>query len=227
MEDLFRSYVEDGTIEIGTKSAVEILTEYRAVIQDFIDTHTELRHIPDHRAGLFQRAQNEAIHGDLNIAVTLCALWIEHTVNGSLVAALERSGYDSETVISLIRDMNLRNKITVLWKIVGLAPLQEEHIRLVDQITQARNAFVHYKWRPRDDAEYEGERSRLREAVVRSYDLKEAFAQADSVLHWNGREEEIMAVYHADMTLYLAEVGRFTRPESPQEESASNRAPSS
>src|SRR3984885_10887760 len=95
-EKLFRSYIEDGTIEIGEKSARQILDEYMVIMEDFVEAKTEVIHIPDHRANLLQRAQDEAINGDPNIAIVFCALWVEHTLNGSLIAALERKGYESE-----------------------------------------------------------------------------------------------------------------------------------
>lgn len=218
-ELFFRSYVEDGTIEVGSRSPAEIIQEYKVIISDFADRSGEIRRIPDHRTELFQRAQDEA---NAEIAVTLCALWVEHTVNGSLVAALERGGYDSQEITSLIRDLTFRNKVTVLWKLVGLTPLQEEHLSLIEQIMQARNAFVHYKWRPRDDSEYESELSRLDDAVSRSQILKEAFDRADNILHWNGRQEEIIEAYRQDVARQIKAVGPFSSPEPPSEESASD-----
>lgn len=226
-EKLFRSYIEDGTIEVGGKSTPEILDEYMVIMQSYVDSNTQIIHIPDHRADLFQRAHDEAINGDPNIAVTFCALWIEHTVNGSLIAALEIQGYESEEVVALIRDANFRNKVTVLWRLASLIPLEEDLIRLADQIMQARNAFVHYKWRARDDADYESEKSRLRDVVGRSRDLNAAFERANNLLHWNGREDEIIAAYRQNVIQHIAEVGPFAWQAPPPEESASNPSPSS
>jgi hypothetical protein len=145
-EALFRSFIEDGSIVIEDQSLDEILLEYKALMAHMQTAEQEFHRIPDHRSILWKRANSEHSEGTPEMAITLYALWIEHSVNGSLVSALQRKGYDLEIIDLIIREVNLRAKITKLWHIAGLDPLEDADVTLVGQIAEARIAFVHYKW---------------------------------------------------------------------------------
>jgi hypothetical protein len=152
VEGVFRSFIEDGSIIIGDQSPDEIILECKALAAHMLASNTELRRITDHRSILWLRAKDEYVNGSPEIAITFYALWIEHVVNGNLIAGLQRKGYGLDTINPLIRELKLRTKITALWHIAGFEPLSEADISLIDQVSQTRNAFVHYKWSSYDEA---------------------------------------------------------------------------
>ncbi len=220
LEYVFRSYVEDGSIEINEKPSEQIINEYKSITQELIAGEVELRHTSDHRQHLLERAEAEAGSGSAEIAVTLYALWIEHTVNGNLIYGLQRKGYDLETINPLIRELRLRTKITALWHIAGFEPLAGEDVALIDQISGARNAFVHYKWPGNAELAYESAKEQLKNIVDRSRGLETVFSSRENALFWNGRKDEILNFYREDIKRHAREVGPFVFGRATPENSA-------
>lgn len=186
--------MESGLVEIGDKSLDEIMEDWAAVV---IATPGEYFHtVIDHRDGLLERAGGEADGGHLELAVTFYALWIEHTVNASLISGFSRRGYGSQVIDPLIRELRLQTKITALWSIAGFRQLSEDDLQLVERISQARKSFVHYKWRVYDDSTTDSMKAQLREIVDRAERLESAFNDSTSVTYWNNREDEIISGFH-------------------------------
>src|SRR5436190_636051 len=52
---------------------------------------------------------------------------------------------DDDAVI-IIRKLAIREKLTALWRVLGLQPINPEVIRIATVIEEFRNAFVHFKW---------------------------------------------------------------------------------
>jgi hypothetical protein len=200
IEELFFNAVESGIIQISDKAPQEILDEFKVYLDEFkLNIHDMnqrgedgLRMIIDHRSTLLSYADREVRDGNGEVAVVFYALWIEHTVNGCLIRGLERKGYGPEVINPLIRELNLRTKITALWNIAGFPPLADENIRTIDQIAQARNGFVHYKYPGYAESIRGSMNEGLKRAIERSHDLDTAFNAAMNALYWNGREDEIM-----------------------------------
>ena len=226
VECVFRSVIEDGSIIIGDQSPDEIILEYKALAAHMLATETELRHAADHRSILWQRAKNEYVNGSPEIAITFCALWVEHVVNGNLVAGLQRKGYSLDIINPLIRELKLRTKITALWHIAEFEPLSDADISLIDQISQARNAFVHYKWSGYNDAMVRSNREQLIKLLERAQGLGAVFASRENSLFWNGREDEIINFYREDVRRHAEEVGPFTFTSPDREDSAESPPPS-
>lgn len=215
---LFRTCVEDGEIEIGDRPVHEIIDGYKAYERRMQDQGgARFAFTIDHTQTLLDRAEDEADRGHVEIAIMFCALWIEHTVNGNLMIGLRRKGYDSEIVNLLIREVRLQMKITVLWQIAGFRQLSDSDVRLIEQISQARNSFVHYKWSGYDEATQVSMRGQLELIMERSRNLKATFDSAMNALYWDGREEEIMSVFLADLVLHAEEVGPFVFGDTPAE----------
>ena len=174
---------------------------------------------------LLNRAEDEANSGHAEIAIMFYALWIEHTVNGNLMIGLQRKGYDSEIVNLLIREVKLQVKITVLWQIAGFPQLSDSEARLIEQISQARNSFVHYKWPGYDEAAHVSKSGQLGMIMARSRHLKATFDSAMDASYWNGREEEVMSAFLADLMLHAEEVGPFVFGNTPAEDPEAPSSP--
>jgi hypothetical protein len=198
-EAIFRSFIEDGSIIIGDQPPDEIILEYKAHLAMMLAEDTELHHVPDHRSTLWRRAENEYDNGDPQIAVTLYALWIEHVVNGNLMAGFQRKGYDPDVINLLIRRLNIEEKTTKLWRAAGFEPLSSADASLISQIMEARNAFVHYKWRGYDETSDRSRREQLITLLERARVLGDVFHLRENSLLWNGREDEIINFHREDL----------------------------
>jgi hypothetical protein len=192
-EVVFRSYIENGAIEIGTRSADEIIGEFREVISDDVaQPDFEWRPIFDHRAKLLERAAAEATDGDANIAATLYATWLEHFVNGILALTFLRRGYNESTITPLLRELRLPTKASALWEIAGLHPIGDQNLRLIEQLLAFRNSFVHYKWKVVPEADEKRSRDQLRSTLSQMDAFTELLLRIESEELWSGREDEII-----------------------------------
>jgi|ERR1022692_3965 hypothetical protein len=199
LEDVFKSHVEDGYVEVSNRKPEDIVLEFERQIKKLIDEGIGWRSVIDHTPNLLRRAEREIENESFEIAATFYALWIEHTVNGYLISALLRKGYDSEVATPLIRELRIKTKITALWKLVGYPDFTDDDIKTIEQVTQARNAYVHYKWPAHDEATADNLRDQLRSHVAQARNLEAAFKKAADALLWNGRKDEIIGFFHEHM----------------------------
>jgi hypothetical protein len=220
MEALFRSFIEDGSIIIEDQSPDDIILEYKALLALMLAEETRLQRIPDHQSTLWRRAESEYVNGALEIAVTLYALWIEHVVNNDVMIGLQRKGYDPEIIDLLIRRINIEEKAVKLWCAAGFEPLSGPDISLIGQITEARNAFVHYKWKGYDEATDRSNREQLVALLERAHVLIDVFRSRENALLWNGREDEIINFYRKDIRRNAEDIGPLTFGSQNGEESA-------
>jgi hypothetical protein len=96
-----------------------------------------------------------------------------------------------------------------MWRISGLDPLEDADVILIGQIMEARNGFVHYKWTGHDEVADESNRERLAALLDRARTLENSFSSRENSLLWNGREEEIINFYRADIVRHFKEFGPF------------------
>lgn len=201
-DKIFRSFVENGIIEVGNRSPSEIIEDFKeAVLEAAEEDPGWPALVVDHRDLLLENAKRAAESGSLEIAITFYALWIEHTVNGNLINGLRRKGYDAEVVDLLLRKLDLETKFTVLWRVAGFRRLSSDNLRLIKHISEARNAFVHYKWRSYDNATTTASESmevRLRTIVERAESLVTVFNEAISAAYWNNRDDEVIGSFYRD-----------------------------
>jgi hypothetical protein len=192
LEAIFRSCIEAGLVQIEEKSPSEIVNEFKDLMHQAIASGRDISLITDHRDELLERAKREASGGNLNVAVTFYALWIEHAVNGILIDGLRRKGYDKTVIDPLIRELKLSTKLTALWQVAEIPQIPDDDLRLINEISQFRNSFVHYKWRVLDEADEQSTRNRLKEIVERAGSLPTTFNAVTKGAFWNNREEEII-----------------------------------
>ena len=73
-------------------------------------------------------------------------LWIEHRVNMIARVMLRRRGVPDDDAVTIIRKLSIREKLTALWRVLGLRTVDSEVIQIASVIEEFRNAFVHFKW---------------------------------------------------------------------------------
>jgi hypothetical protein len=107
----------------------------------------------DHRPGLLEKARSFAEHGDIEIAALFYATWVEHWANNLIQNVLRRRQLDARVCEQIVRDTNLKPKLSWLLQLLGLLPLADEDRAACEKIAEFRNGFVHYKWKSKSGDE--------------------------------------------------------------------------
>ena len=123
--------------------------------------------ITDHRESILREARKFSKVKKSELALLLYATWIEHFVNSLVEGASRKKGLQQDEIPDLIRDIPLKGKISWLLRLLELPPMALSKRKQIDQPTQTRNSFVHYKWRPKnlDDRSDTEQLERLVEAT--------------------------------------------------------------
>lgn len=197
-------------IEIEGKTPAEIFTEFEGLVNPSSGNARELVGVRDYREDLLTRAKAEADAGNSWIAITLYAILIEHMINATLERVFDRRKYDTEVIKPLLRELRLQTKTTALRAIAGLPPISQDDLKLLDQIIQFRNSFVHYKWISYVEEDKERERDRqLNDIAERAEGLVSTLQAMDSTAFWNDRESEIIEYIHQEVERRWNERGAF------------------
>jgi hypothetical protein len=193
LEVFFRSFVEDGEIEIGVRSSQDIFRQFEAIANEIVEGDDIPFHASiDHRDGLLDRAIGEAAAGHAEMSATLYAIWIEHFVNGIISRMFERRGHGDDVALPFIKELRLVSKVTALWRLLGLPALSEDEIKVMNRIIEFRNAFVHYKWSAKEAQAVDDRRAQVQSAINEAPRLISALQAAESFTYWNGRESELI-----------------------------------
>lgn len=212
-ESYFRSYIEDGSIPIANRSVSEIMSDFDAAIAELLEESEsdgiKIHATLDYRATILERAATEASNGSPQIAITLYATWLEHFFNGIINLSMIRRSYSPKSITSLLRELRIPTKATALWEICELPPLRENHIKLMERVLNARNAFVHYKWAPAPEEELDSRDERVREALTEVADLVELLLAIEEAEIWEGRKEELISAYYERIRENEREIGPF------------------
>lgn len=110
------------------------------------------------------------------------ATYFEHRLNWLIVQICEAKRIDEPTIKQLLREANIRAKCTWVMVLLGHEPLAKEKLKAIDEISEVRNAFVHYKWPAESGDASSSQRSREQNLIK----LK----KADSVVRYLRRFEE-------------------------------------
>jgi hypothetical protein len=100
----------------------------------------------DHTPKLLNAAVAAENDHDLELCSLFYMLWIEHRVNLIARVMLRRRAVPDEDAVTIIRKLSTREKMTALWRVLGLHTTAPEVVRTVTAIEEFRNAFVHFKW---------------------------------------------------------------------------------
>jgi len=120
--------------------------EYIAsVVLEHLDVVDSLQHSSRIDDQLIETAREAALAGKIPVVVILIATTLEHIINLFYRETLEKGfGLSSDEATEAIRS-NFQTKLGWLMQIVSENGLSDELRKRVKQITDLRNAFVHYK----------------------------------------------------------------------------------
>jgi hypothetical protein len=142
------------------------------------------------------------------------------------MVGFQRKGYDPDVINLLIRRLNIEEKTTKLWRAAGFGPLSSEDASLISQIMEARNSFVHYKWKGYDETSDRSRREQLITLLERARALGDIFHSRENSLLWNGREDEIIDFHREDLRRHAEEAGPFILGSTDGEGAAESPRPS-
>jgi hypothetical protein len=163
---LFAGDVRKGEFAVEGEDDVATRKRFCAhVRRSFVEE--QLHVVLDHRDAIATQAKALVDERRPLASLILYATWVEHWLNAVLVTHAIRRGLSPDQSEQIVRDAQLRAKITWLLQLAGLPPLEDEHRKAIVALTDLRNAYVHYKWSGRTPEELAQEEERLRETVHR------------------------------------------------------------
>jgi hypothetical protein len=186
--------VRYGEIQTVGRSETEIQTDILDYVEQIVSYEdadsVPLRWIAVHRDLLLDRARSFNDLGCVDDSLLYYATWIEHWLNDAISTTLRRRGFKEDFIVSVLREVNLRGKTSWLLLLLGLPPIGEALASQILQITEARNAFVHFKFPSRDVDESPVERQRLQGQLASAESLVSALTKYEGE-HITGESRRI------------------------------------
>ena len=144
---LGEGFVREGLLPLDQLSDEQLDAEFSDAIWKFLKAEEfDAALTFDHTPKLLNAAVAAEDDHDLELCSLFYMLWIEHRVNLIARVMLRRHGVPDDDAVIIIRKLAIREKLTALWRVLGLQPINPEVIRIATVIEEFRNAFVHFKW---------------------------------------------------------------------------------
>ncbi|MBP8537135.1 hypothetical protein [Streptomyces sp. MK37H] len=135
-----------------------------------------------------------AMHADEHwFAILFYATWLEHWVNNVLMSLSVRSGVPEGAAVALVRSCSFHVKIKDVWTSLKAAPLGKAHIRMMTDLMEFRNGFVHYKWQSRSISDKDAYDQRVKEVAVSAQNLVTILEELEDQLLFSGRRKALRA----------------------------------
>jgi len=115
------------------------------------------------------------------LACVFYAVWFEHWLNHMTCMSGLRKNLNEQDIQEILRHARFESKATWILRVLGVRPIAETHLRRMQKVTEARNAFVHYKWKAID---FDKEHSEKRE-----HDLKLLLGDVEHTVNYLRRLE--------------------------------------
>tara|TARA_R100000322_G_scaffold131122_1_gene87133 strand:- start:15 stop:644 length:630 start_codon:yes stop_codon:yes gene_type:complete len=109
----------------------------------------DINFLIDHRDKLLPNAEHFANEGTFELALMFYATYYEHTINKIIGATVHSSDLSASVTKGILRNVNLEGKLTWVLEVLGLPAFNAHYLKTVKNVSEARNAFVHYKWQPK------------------------------------------------------------------------------
>jgi hypothetical protein len=128
--------------------------------------------IIDHRKTILNVAEKEFTAGNFEISLTLFATFIEHTLNRLIHVECQRKNIENRTCSEIIKSVSIIGKCSWLLKLLGLPPIKAEYLKVIMKISEERNAYIHYKWKPEIDKDSDVKDDNERKRKERYLEIK-------------------------------------------------------
>ncbi len=152
--------------------------------------------VVDHRKTLLMYAEEANKAENQELAIALYATCVEHSLNRIIHTECINKKIDSKTKTDILRTVNLMGKCTWLISLLGLPKIKEDYVKMIQQISEQRNSYFHYKWNPEPDSDKVPDPDRKREMhlgnikkmkvllkYLNSYNSRRAFRGKKATIH--------------------------------------------
>jgi hypothetical protein len=137
------SFINAGYIDPAGMSPEEIHSEFARIAEALPD---DFDVVIDHTPKLLSLARQFRRDGKLELSVLMYATWVEHNLNLILRDLAYNASVEDKYILSMIKESSSRAKATWLLGLLGGKSLPPKALVRMQKLSDARNAFVHYKW---------------------------------------------------------------------------------
>ena len=109
---------------------------------------SELSVTVDHRDKILIEADTFFKRKEYELSKIMYAMFFEHSLNGLISNYCSRKRFDEKTKVDIIRSVDLQGKLSWLLKILGFPIFNDAHRKIIKKLSDERNSFIHYKWKP-------------------------------------------------------------------------------
>jgi hypothetical protein len=157
---LAEGFVREGLIVLPELSDAQLVEQIEKLTKRFLRPDDDAESFEyaltfDHTDKLLSTAKAFEDQDEWEFCSLFYMLWIEHQINLILRVTLRRRGVAEDEAIAMVRRLSIRDKLSGIWKLLGLEAVSEELIKVINCIEECRNGFVHFKWQHFDRLEQE------------------------------------------------------------------------
>jgi hypothetical protein len=152
----FRQIIEGLILEGHINPRGKSEEELREEVVEFVEKNIAQNHsfavsgAINHTPIILRRARDFARGGELQISCLFYATWFEHWLNHLVAVGGRRKKLSQQEIVQIVREVQFRGKSTWLLRLLELKPINEGHLKKINDLLEARNSYVHYKWKTVD-----------------------------------------------------------------------------
>ena len=154
-EQLFLS----GKITTNNKTEKEISDQIFKHVKGILRRKVEISITTNYTQTLLKKARKEFKSKNFEMSALFYATYFEHHINMIIVNACRKKNLQNDEIVQILKQNNLFAKSSWLLKILCGKQLLRKHSVTINEISDIRNAFIHYKWLPdRDEKDKENKK---------------------------------------------------------------------
>jgi hypothetical protein len=184
---MVESLIEQGDIDPRNKTVEQLFEELRTIVSN---KKVEWTSITAHTPDWLRRARTADKEQDFSFAVVAYATWLEHQINKFIASFGRRQNLSNKLVEGLIRHTGTVEKFVWLHLALGCKPPREVRLNRIRRLIEARNQYVHYKWKP----EPENEDESLKNIIRNAEKVVEELRSFNNQHFFHGQKKQIAAL---------------------------------
>lgn len=144
-KSVIHSFFKDGLL---TQNDIKDKPTLSRKVGRLLKSQTVFDVVIDHTNTLLSSAQEYARKGNYDYAKIFYSLFFEHSTNGLISYECRKRKISKESTNEILR-LGLEHKLTWLFELLKLPKYKSGNLTLIKKLSDERNAFVHYKFKPR------------------------------------------------------------------------------
>nr|WP_315175985.1 hypothetical protein [uncultured Flavobacterium sp.] len=151
-DTLFENIVK--TLLIQGELAIEDFENKKTLYKKVLKLNEKVNYkvVIDHKTDIIETAREFLAKKKYNFARLLYATYFEHEINDLILELSQIKGLDKKTINEIIKSVNIIGKYSWLIIVLGAPKFSENHKKIIQKVSEERNAFVHYKYNPLDES---------------------------------------------------------------------------